>query len=443
MTNDTDDNNNDLEEPLLPPPPPPPLSVALISSNDQDPTWSSVSGAHSNHEHRQDGEWTFRQGNNNNGNGDENSITTEQRHGGTISSTGIGNSILYRIWNTPLFPDDWNQVLQWLGWQPSVEDEEHPEEGSRGSSSSSSSSFAHQYHHRHQHHNQYTCFLVRLLKFMGLTWGAIALVHFLVTKYTNDRDARLTIQQLWLYEGDQISRDVMVFFVVGRIWQQPCGVDNLLWITMMALANVYFESQAFLPWLQHSVTLYEIHCIWPWQLWVFAITLVPVFATILGAHVVVAYQQVILGSKLLELGLFLGLFLWPVMFSPYFHFHHWFAGWLLGMHANLPNVWWSRATMAYFWGMYVNGIAVYGRDPLLTCDYARFVVQDLACQLTAAGLEGVKLDGLDDERPVGDGDVTKIMTWPFLFGEVLQATRYEDKLHPSDWKNCSSEGYHP
>lgn len=41
-------------------------------------------------------------------------------------------------------------------------------------------------------------------------------------------------------------------------------------------------------------------------------------------------------------------FMAPVMTSSYFHFHHWFAGWLIGMHANF-DVWWSRAAMAYCW----------------------------------------------------------------------------------------------
>jgi hypothetical protein len=36
------------------------------------------------------------------------------------------------------------------------------------------------------------------------------------------------------------------------------------------------------------------------------------------------------------------------------------------MHANL-HVWWSRLTMSLLWGIYINGIAVFGRDPILTC----------------------------------------------------------------------------
>ena len=43
------------------------------------------------------------------------------------------------------------------------------------------------------------------------------------------------------------------------------------------------------------------------------------------------------------------------------------CSWFLA--AALPRYapWWSRATQAWFIGGYLNGIAVYGRDPVLAC----------------------------------------------------------------------------
>ena len=96
------------------------------------------------------------------------------------------------------------------------------------------------------------------------------------------------------------------------------------------------------------------------------------------------------------------------------------------MHANL-DVWWSQATMAYFWGMYINGIAVYGRDPVLTCEYAHFVTEDQGCPAVFMGHKGTEWT-LEE---VGS------MIWNGY------NVRNSNDLHPSDWRNCSSQGYHP
>jgi hypothetical protein len=103
-----------------------------------------------------------------------------------------------------------------------------------------------------------------------------------------------------------------------------------------------------------------------------------------------------------------------------------FVGWLFGMHANF-DVWWSRATMAYFFGMYVNGIAVYGRDPLLTCEYAYFVSKDQGCPV---------------EDTIGMGR-RYIYFFYVAFYFVRLCGFADGDLRPSDWRNCSSKGYHP
>jgi hypothetical protein len=83
--------------------------------------------------------------------------------------------------------------------------------------------------------------------------------------------------------------------------------------------------------------------------------------------------------------------------------------------------------MAYFFGMYVNGIAVYGRDPLLTCEYANFVSKDQGCPGTFE----------DGELTVWDADGLSFLWHSISFGLA------GDDLRPSNWRNCSSEGYHP
>jgi hypothetical protein len=265
-------------------------------------------------------------------------------------------------------------------------------------------------------------FSIKLFKFLLLTFGSVFFLHWLVSFRANHRDADLKVWQLWVFDGNLMVGDAVAFFVVGRLWQQQRGVDHLAWIATMVLANLFFESQHYIPFLRHSFTLYEIHCVWPWQLWLFAGLIIPLILAVVVAHGIRAYRDKILWMKLIELGLCVLFFVAPVVTSPYFHFHHWFAGWLLGMHCNV-DVWWSRMAMAWCWGMYINGIAVYGRDPVLTCEYAYFLTVDLRCPYV-------------DNCPVeGDKDP--------LYGATALMQLLVGDLEPADWRNCSASGYHP
>jgi hypothetical protein len=168
-------------------------------------------------------------------------------------------------------------------------------------------------------------FSVKLLKFICLTFVLIAIVHVIVAKLFSDRDKSLRLWHIWVYEGELIVRDCVVFFLVGRMWKQR-GIDHLAWLGTALVANLYFESQNFVPFLQHSVTLYQMHCIWPWELWLFVIILIPSIGAVVVAHVVRAYERRILYMKLTELSLCVFFFVAPLVTSSYFHLHHWYAG---------------------------------------------------------------------------------------------------------------------
>lgn len=223
-----------------------------------------------------------------------------------------------------------------------------------------------------------------------------------------------------VFDGNLIVLDCVIFFLVGRLWRQR-GVDHLGWIIPMVVCNVYFESQPYFPWLSHSLTLYQMHCVWPWQLWIFVMILIPTIGSIVYLHISRAHQKRLLLMKLVELSLCIIFFMAPLAPSPYFHLHHWYAGWLFGMHCNF-DTWWSRLAMSYCWGMYVNGIAVYGRDPVLTCEYAYFLSIDQRCPYMSCYIEA-----LEDmaENP-------------------NNATTDVQEMIPVDWRNCSaSTDYHP
>jgi len=254
----------------------------------------------------------------------------------------------------------------------------------------------------------------KLLKFLCWTFVSIALVHVIVANLFEDRDRVLKLIHIWRYETDLIVRDCFVFFVVGRLWEKP-GIDHLAWMGTAALANLYFESQNFVWFLQHSVTLFQMHCIWPWELWIFALLLVVAAVGLVIAHALKAWRDRCIGTKLTELALCVLFFMAPMITSDYFHMHHWYAGWLMGMQFNY-DVWWSRLAMAWCWGMYVNGIAVYGRDPVLTCEYAYFLTVDNACPYISCYIEGL-----------ADANNTSVK-----------------EMVPVDWRNCSAtNGFHP
>ena len=228
----------------------------------------------------------------------------------------------------------------------------------------------------------------------------------------------MRLADVWRYEGNLIVTDALFFFVVGRLFRQR-GIDYGEWILWCLAANVYSSYITDFRMFQHSFTLYEMHCKWPWQLWVFTVLVIPLIASIAFFHFEYAWRHRMIVQKCLEMIFCCTFLLFPLITSSYFHLHHWFAGFLVGMHLNY-DVWWSRAAMAWCWGCYINGIAVYGRDPVLTCAYAYFMAKTQRCPFINCYLEA-----LESPNHMDDNNVT---VTPMI---------------PPDWRNCSSDGFHP
>jgi len=86
--------------------------------------------------------------------------------------------------------------------------------------------------HHHQDQDPTTNNIpIKLLKFILLTFVMIGMVHVIVAALFNDRDRALTLRHIWVFEGDLIVRDCLVFFVVGRLYHpQSMGIDHLAWM---------------------------------------------------------------------------------------------------------------------------------------------------------------------------------------------------------------------
>ena len=164
--------------------------------------------------------------------------------------------------------------------------------------------------------------------------------------------------------------------------------------------------------LQHSVSLYDIHCTWPWSLYVFVLLLTILIGRLVYAHIRHTIQNKIFVSRIFEFLLCITFFLCPYISNPNFHLHHWYASWLFGMHSNL-DTWWSDLTLSFAWGTYMNGIAVYGRDPILSCAYSFYISTDNRCSY-------MECYALDDEV-TDDG------------------TNGYKPLKSPDWRNCSAQ----
>jgi hypothetical protein len=253
---------------------------------------------------------------------------------------------------------------------------------------------------------------VRLFKFVVISAISIIFLHEFVRWFDLEHDSEYGYSELILYDGPNILLDMITFFFLGRLHKQKIAVDHLSWVIILITASLYASLENTVTWLQHSFTLYEIHCQWPWQLFAFVAVLVPLSILIIVKHIQYAIQERVIFMKLIELSLGGLLFLGPQISHPNFHLHHWYVGWLLGMHCNF-DTWWSRATMAWFWGLYVNGIAVYGRDPLQTCDYAFYISKDTRCSFLTC----------------------------FMHQEIDEQNKTHDvynKPYEVDWRNCSS-----
>lgn len=152
-------------------------------------------------------------------------------------------------------------------------------------------------------------------------------------------------------------------------------------------------------------------CTWPPILFVYAITLLVMAGVLIVGLVRSHYRRGVLGSRLLEAIVLFVIYQVPFVTNDNFHLHHWYGMWWLGMQSNAPE-WWIRCFMAYCLGCYINGIAVYGRDPILACEYAFYRSTNMECAFMECY-----------EEDTGAGNETE----------------YKPYVAP-DWRTCSTDG---
>jgi len=173
--------------------------------------------------------------------------------------------------------------------------------------------------------------------------------------------------------------DMLFFFVVGRMYDSRVDIDKLfLWGMFIALGCIYPSIANDFAFLRHSLSMYDMMCNWPMILFAYVVTLLVLAVLLVGGLLRSHYRRMVMISRCIESVMLACIFILPVASNSNFHLHHWFGMWFVGMQANAPE-WWSRAFQAYCLGSYINGIAVYGRDPILGCNLAFYRSTNANC----------------------------------------------------------------
>ena len=196
---------------------------------------------------------------------------------------------------------------------------------------------------------------------------------------------KLHPNRFYLYDLPSVILDLLFFYFVGRLYQPHSpGIDVLFpWGIFIFLGSIYHSvASNYFEFLKHSLSMYEIMCDWPVILFIYAFALLAIALVLVVAHIRSHWHRGVLISRLMEGAALFCIFMLPYFSNDNFHLHHWYGMWWLGMQSNAPE-WWSRSFMAYCLGSYINGIAVWGRDPILGCNYAFYLSTNMECSFMA------------------------------------------------------------
>ena len=230
----------------------------------------------------------------------------------------------------------------------------------------------------------------KLLKCFLVTIFCLITVHVYAKTVGDKRDETYDLYKLIVYEGRPIAGDIVIFFIVGRLYEAP-SMDRLAFVVpLLVTALGQSWGATHLTDLQHSITLQELKCEWTWPMYLLVVGVcLPLLGSLCVAHCKEAVRREIGLRALVELCA-TGI----VCFVPYgvlsdkrfFHLHHWYYAWFLAMHCNLHGKWWSDLAMSVLWGIYINGVAIFGRDPVLSCSLALYESQSQECPYLLEGM---------------------------------------------------------
>lgn len=267
---------------------------------------------------------------------------------------------------------------------------------------------------------------LRILKFVSITIWTILVWYRIVRAVNWEHDVSYSLGDFASFDLGSVVLDCTMFALVGRIYERR-GVDRLLPTLLPMLGSCLYGSWSSELWfLRNSITMYNMVCTWPWQLWMYASVLGVGIVTIFGLHIRASVRDGSFLYRLLEMTMIIGVFLLPGIWMNHdsFHLHHYYSFWLLGMFFNRDE-WWSQFAMAVAWGQYINGISCWGRDSILTCAFSEYVaIGNGGCGGSrACACDTIMNEGLN---MTSNSNVVN----RFLEESITTAMR--------DWRNCNA-----
>ena len=207
---------------------------------------------------------TVMEGQNSSSFNSRNNPSDEEEEGNLNISEGGGvaaesDSLWYRILYTPLLPDHGHAYVKFarrvgrilmldFSTNDHGDDENSIMNGSTASLSSLRSGGGRDGRRDHHAPNATTTssvmgdkneikFIIQFVKFVLWTYLLIGIMHTIVPHITNDRDANLKLWHIWVFDGQLIISDLLIFFIVGRMYQHTVGIDHVAFIVYAIFAN--------------------------------------------------------------------------------------------------------------------------------------------------------------------------------------------------------------
>lgn len=212
------------------------------------------------------------------------------------------------------------------------------------------------------------------LQFLGILFLVMGCTRLLVCHgFKMQCDHEYNIGLFFRQDFHKVVLDMVFLFIFGRLAVKSClPINSLAFLAVVFISALVPSWMNELDFMHHSLSLYQMACSWTVWTWVASLSLLMCVASLAAVHLQHYFFIARPAEKaraVVELIVILCIFVLPVCFQSGFHIHHWYYMWLLAIGCRLPTLL-SRGTQAFLIGGYINGIAVYGRDPVLACEAA-------------------------------------------------------------------------
>jgi hypothetical protein len=207
---------------------------------------------------------------------------------------------------------------------------------------------------------------VRVFKFVTFTLWIVLCFHLMIRSnlfHSWEKDVTFDSNKLLQVDFSQIVTDCLAFSMAGRVFEKK-GIDRLEIIVPIWFSCVYTSWTNQISYLQYHISINNIMNEWPWQMILYAMLCVSLFLMILALHLSKAILDRSYLWRAIESVAILITFVAIKIDNYTFHLHHYYYAWILGIFFNRQD-WWSELSMALCWGIYCNGVATYGRDPVV------------------------------------------------------------------------------